>query len=472
MCQTLPTNNIPLVVDLDGTLLATDTLWEGIWCCMARQPLRAVQLLCGTISHGYLWLKERLLPYTLTGIGSYPLRPEVLDLLHTLAGENRPLVLATASPKPVAEAVAARLDIPFTTIFASGDGVNLRSQAKADTLVAHYGEKGFDYAGDSNADLPVWYAARTAIVVGKSALARARAANPTCTFLPVRTPCISDYLQAVRARHWVKNLLVFVPMLLAHDLSQFWTTALAFIGLCCCASGIYIFNDCCDLPNDRHHPDKKYRPFAAGILPLAFAPRAIILALLGTLSICLFLPKAYTICLLCYLIATLMYSLRLKQALFLDVIVLAGLYVLRIVAGAAAIGGGISPWLLAVAGFFFLGLALLKRIGGLCLTETKTLSGRAYTFEDLPALTSMAVASGFSGLVVVALYVYSLPAMRLYTEPEWLWAACPLLAYWYGRLVILARRGALREDPVDFSLHDRPSLVTALLLACTLLLAI
>ena len=462
----MPANNpaasaaIPLVTDLDDTLLKTDTLWEGAVALLAKQPLTLFKL-PGWLRQGKLALKARLATACAENSGGYPVDEEVLTKLKQAASEGRPLYLATASRREVAEAVASRFEL-FTGILASDDAINLKGKAKADVLTDKFGDKGFDYIGDSMADIPVWRAARRAICVsGDGKIRRAAlAANSNCEFIERPRPGFTAYRRALRMQQWVKNLLIFVPMTLAHAFTAgaFFRSLLAFIGFCGCASAIYIVNDLSDLASDRRHVNKRRRPFASGAVPLRHAPALFAACALLALLTCCFLPGNYVLLLAGYFILTVTYTLRLKKMLFIDVIVLASLYVLRILGGAAAFGGLISNWLLAFGIFIFTGLALLKRTGDLMQLEAEGgLPGRAYRFADKTILEMMAVCSGFSAIVVAALYIDSLKAVHLYRHPQALWLICPLLLYWYGRLLLVTSRGEMGDDPVYFTIRDQAS---------------
>lgn len=469
----------PVVVDLDDTLLRTDSLWEGLWRMVGTSPLSLLHL-PKWLSEGRLSLKRNLLPFTLDKADLYPLNEPVCDALRKASNEGRPIYIATASLRPVAEAAAARLDFPVAGIFTSDDAVNLKGTAKARVLVEAFGEKSFDYIGDSLADVPVLHAANKAMVASADArvIRAAQDANDNCEVIPVSKPGFRDFRRAFRMHQWVKNLLVFIPLFLAHQwiFTAFLDTFLAFVSLCFCASGIYILNDLCDLPNDRIHPTKRHRPFASGSLQPEKGLLYFLGAILCAVVPCFFLPPLFFLCLFLYFACTVTYSFLFKKLILLDVIILAGLYMLRIIAGGAAIGIMLSNWLLAFAAFLFLGLALMKRSGAMTMRDkdgqVKACAGRAYLVDDCSSLEMMAIASGFAALVVVSLYVDTLQATQLYRHPQWLWGVCPVLAYWYGRLVLLCHRGAMRDDPVEFAVKDGASLMSAGMLFCIFILAV
>jgi len=451
---------IPLVTDLDDTLLKTDTLWEGAVALLAEHPL-ALFKFPGWLRRGKLTLKAQLAKACAENTAIFPVNEEVMVKLRQAADEGRPLYLATASRHEVAAAAITRFGL-FTGVFASDDTINLKGKAKADLLTEKFGDQGFDYIGDSLADVPVWRAARRAICVSGDQKTRraALAANVNCQLLDCPSPGFTAYRRALRMQQWVKNLLVFVPMILAHAFSAaaFFRSLVAFLGFCCCASAIYIVNDLSDLASDRRHVSKRRRPFASGALPLRQALPLFAVCAIFALLTCCFLPGRYALLLAGYFFLTVTYTVRLKKMLFIDVVVLASLYIFRILGGAAALGSLTSNWLLGFGIFIFTGLALLKRTGDLMQHETEGgLPGRAYRFADKTILEIMAVCSGFCAIVVAALYIDSLAAEHLYRHPRVLWLVCPLLLYWYGRLLLITSRGEMGDDPVDFAIRDQAS---------------
>lgn len=467
-------NQLPLIADLDGTILRTDSFYEGLWQMLATAPCATFDFL-SALQRGRLVAKNFLLPFALQTVHSFPLNEPVLDYVKQAVSEGREFFLATASPYTIAEAIAQRLHIPVSEIFASDGKNNLKGEVKAKALCAKFGEKGFDYIGDSLADVPIWKVARKALVASADhcVIVAARKVNEDCLCLSVSSPKLKDYVKAFRIQQWGKNILLFAPMLLAHRFSDvFGNVFLAFLSFCFCASGIYILNDLLDVQNDRMHPVKKKRPFASGALSMKCGPIYAIGLFLCALLPCFFLPSIFCYWLLAYFFCTIAYSVILKKRLMLDVIALAGLYLMRIIGGAAAFNASLSNWLMAFALFFFFGLALLKRTGGLAmLEEGQKLAGRAYTSTDLSILESMAIASGFAALIVMTLYIDSLQALQLYTSPHVLWIVCPILAFWYFRMTILAHRGIMKDDPVEFAFRDKTSVFCGFGLIAVFLLA-
>lgn len=472
---------IPLVVDMDGTLVRTDTLHEALLALAARRPLAALGFL-GAIRDKAAF-KAGLAELGIAEVDRLPLDEAVLDRIRAARAEGRPVALVSAADRRQVEAVAARVglfdEVVGTGSDAAGAG-NLSGAAKAAFLTRRYGPRGFDYVGDARADLPVWAAARRALTVRATPALRAAAtrANPEVEHLAPPAAGLAaarPYLKALRPHQWSKNLLIFVPPLAAHAYGQMGAALAAFIAFSLVASSVYLINDLLDLSADRAHPRKRERPFASGAIPLAhgvFLAPALVLA--AVLISVLFTPPAFLGALALYYIVTFAYSLTLKRRLIIDVCTLAGLYTMRLIAGAAATGVPLSPWLVAFSMFLFLALATVKRQAELA-DQLKAggsgAAGRAYMVEDLPVLRGIALSSGFSAILVLALYINSDVVAGLYARPEVLWGLCPLLLYWVSRIIMITHRGWMHDDPIVFAAHDRNSIVVAALVGAVVLAA-
>ncbi len=355
---------IPVVVDMDGTLIATDVLVEGAVVLLKRNPLSALRML-GWLTQGKAQLKARIAEQAPLDVAHLPYRPEVLEYLQAARAQGRRVVLATAADARVAQQVADRLGL-FDTVLASDGELNLTGEQKRRRLVAELGEKGFDYLGNARPDIAVWRSARTAVVVGGSAALRRRVAEVATLgeVLDGGRGGPADYVGALRLHHWLKNLLVFAPLLAAHQITQpapLGQAGLAFLAFSLCASAVYLFNDLMDLEADRHHPHKRQRPIPAGRVPVKWALTALPILLITSLALALMLPWGLITVISVYLGLNLAYSLSLKAVPILDVLILAGLYTLRIIAGSVATDAWMSTWLLAFSMFLFLSLALVKR---------------------------------------------------------------------------------------------------------------
>jgi 4-hydroxybenzoate polyprenyltransferase/phosphoserine phosphatase len=458
----------PLVLDLDGTTVLTDTLVENALRVLADAPLAFAAALPLAITSRAKF-KQAIAGLHALDPASLVYNEAVLDLARQARAEGRPVYLVTAADEAVAQRVAAHLGL-FDGVFASDGHTNLKAEAKAAKLVALFGEKQFDYAGDSAADRPVWRAARRAIIVNPPANLLAHVQSECADTLVLgekRAASPRLLAKALRVHQWAKNLLIFAPMLAAHktSLAVGAHALLAFIAFSLCASSVYLLNDLVDLPHDRAHATKRRRPFASGALDLRLAPALMVGLLGGAGVIALLLPAKFLVLLAGYYACTLSYSFVLKRLMVWDVVMLAGLYTIRVFAGGAATHIAVSPWLLAFAMFLFFCLAVVKRLTELTHFIRNgggaKLKGRGYVPEDLAMLRSMAASSGYMAVMVMALYVNGNEMRALYRHPTALWALCPILLFWVSRVLLIADRGEMHDDPVVFALRDRTSLLTA-----------
>jgi len=462
------TSDVPLCVDLDGTLVRSDLLWESL-LRLLRRPLLVARLPLWLL-RGRAFLKEQIAAAVCLDTAALPYNTELVDYLRRERSAGRRLVLATASHARPAAEVEKHLRL-FHEVIATGEGINLKGRHKRRELVRRFGERGFDYAGDSTADLDVWSAARRAIAVdAPTRVLRCLGDRATHVITSARRPLPRVLLSAIRVRQWVKNLLVFVPVLLAHrylDPQPVLETALGFLAFSLGASAVYVLNDLLDVEADRHHPVKRRRPFASGELPIRAG--FVLIPLLAGLSLAaaLFLPQAFLLVLAFYFVTTTLYSVFLKEIALLDVLVLAALFTTRIMAGSTASGIQVSEWLLAFSMFVFFSLAAVKRYAELLRlkadspTDTK-LRRRGYFSGDDVLILQMGVSSGFMAVLVMALYITSDTVTRLYSAPSLLWLVCPLILFWIGRIWLLARRGEVDDDPLMFAMKDWTTWVVAL----------
>ena len=469
--------DVPLCVDLDGTLVKTDMLLESVLVLIKRRPL-AVLFLPFWLLKGKAYLKRRIADQVNLDVRCLPYHPQLLDHLIQESESGRRLVLVTATELRIAVQIQRHLEL-FSEVIASDGERNLKGTEKRNVLIERFGAKGFDYAGNAAIDLKVWREARKAIVVTRSSglVARAEKISQLGQVFLVKGSRTMALVRAVRVHQWVKNALVFVPLLVSHNLANphaVVNAALAFLAFSLCASGVYVLNDLLDLSADRQHSKKKYRPFASGDLPLALGIALIPILVSGGVAVSLFLPTDFLITLAIYFALNLGYSLFLKQVELIDVMLLAGLYTIRIFAGATAIGVRTSSWLLTFSGFLFLSLALVKRF-----SETRNagkqnhslINGRGYFGTDSDHLVSMGTASGYISVLVLGLYVSSTDVAILYKRPGMLWLICPLMFYWISRVWLLAHRGLMNEDPVVFAVKDKTSYAICALAGVLMFLA-
>lgn len=468
-----------LIVDLDGTLVQTDLLHESLFA-LARQKPWALLKLPAWLMRGRAYLKKKIAENAFIDVASLPYNESLLVWLSEQHLKGRRLVLATGSDLRLAETVADHLGI-FETVLGSNGESNLTGIVKRDALVAEYGAVGFSYAGNSKIDLHVWAAARSAIVVSHSDALVQEAEKLTLLEkrLAPQSGGFFTWLRALRVHQWLKNLLVLLPLLAAHrafDGSAWVNCAIAFIAFSIAASSVYLLNDLLDIGDDRHHRSKKHRPFAAGTISLSHGVLAVPLLFFIAFGLMLLLPWRFGAVLCGYYLLTLLYSLFFKRLVMVDVVTLATLYTLRIVAGAVAVAVPLSFWLLAFSMFIFLSLALLKRYSELIEMQRAgrldKARGRGYHVDDLSLLVSLGAAAGYASVMVLALYINSQSVMALYREPRAIWFACPLLLFWVSRAWLIAHRGEMHDDPVIYAVRDNTSRVVGVLLALSFWLAV
>lgn len=468
-----------LAVDLDGSLIKTDLLWESTTRYLAANPLRAL-LLPAMLGSGRAQLKSQLAKATQLDVTTLPYRQDVLDWLRAEKAKGRHIVLATASDAQLATDISNHLEI-FDEVIASDGVINLRGEAKREALVSRFGERGFDYVGDTRIDLEVWKSARHAIIVSPPAGLVDKAARITTVetvFETAKPNTFALWAKALRLHQWLKNLLVFVPLAAAHrfnDVDSLLNALLAFLSFGLCASSVYLLNDLIDSQDDRQHRSKRKRPFASGDLSILqgwmAVPIPLLIALIITLSC---LSQHFALALMCYYVLTLAYTFKLKRVLLLDVVTLAGLYTLRIIAGAFAIGVPLSFWLLSFSMFIFMSIALIKLYTELLDARQRgvsTMLGRGYRPDDLEMVASLGAAAGYLAVLVLALYIQDPVSLTLYRSPQWIWGACPILLYWVSRSWMLAHRGQMHDDPMVFAFKDRVSLACGALFMLAFALA-
>ena len=453
----------PLAVDLDGTLILTDTLHESAIRALRSHPLRALRI-PAWLAQGKAHLKARLASLTEFDAASLPYNQRLIDWLTTQRQQGRRLILCTASDRSMADSVASHLGL-FDEVMASDGVINLSSHRKAEALEARFGAGGFDYAGNARPDLEVWQRARHAIVVnaGPSVERAARAQSEVeRVFAPVAGTGLPRML---RMHQWLKNLLLVIAPLAAHivpDIRFLLTMLVAFLAFSLCASAVYIANDLFDLDSDRRHPRKHARPFASGRVPVLqgvlLAPALLGIAFVLATSV----GAGFTAWLACYFVLTCAYSWGLKRLVIIDCLVLAMLYTLRIIAGADAAGIPLSFWLLAFAVFLFLSLAFVKRYAELDVQAqagSERAHGRGYLTSDAPLVQNLGVTSGYAAVLVLALYLNSDAVLKLYRSPQFMWCAVPVMLFWVSWVWFKTHRGQMHDDPLLFAVRDKASLL-------------
>ncbi|MBS0419115.1 MAG: UbiA family prenyltransferase [Proteobacteria bacterium] len=469
---------VPLCVDLDGTLIHSDTLLESALLVLKKNPFMVFAFALWLL-RGRAALKAEIARRVKLNPAALPYNRELLGWLQAERTSGRSLWLVTAANSSLADAVAAHVGL-FEGVIASDPNTNLAGDSKAARLVEQFGERGFDYCGNERRDLRVWRHANGAIVTNAGPSLERQAATQTNVVrtFPARGKALRAAFKAIRPHQWAKNALIVVPLLAAHtagNVHSLLNVALATVAFCLCASSVYVLNDLLDLEADRAHARKSKRPFAAGTLSIA-AGLAMVPALLGTsVVIAAFLPVKFELVFATYYVLTVAYSFSLKGRVIVDAMTLAGLYTLRIIAGAAAAQVPLSFWLLLFSVFLFLSLAFVKRFAELdALRRQQRLraAGRGYHVEDLPVLQSLGSAAGYLSVLVLALYINSPAIEGLYRQPKLIWLLCVLMLYWVSRVWMKAQRGEMHDDPVVFALKDRISLIVGILSVATVIAAV
>lgn len=476
---TVQTDNsaIPLVVDLDGTLIRTDLLHESVFGLLKQNAFN-IFLLPIWLLRGKAHMKQQIAERVDLRVDLLPWHDEFLGFLRDEHSAGRRLVLATASNRRYAESVAGHLGI-FSDVLASDASENLSGSRKLQHIEQLLDGTNFSYAGNSSVDGKIWQRATGAVLVDPTSGARRQAGaigNVVRVFEGERQRLIA-LLKAMRPHQWLKNLLVFVPLVLSHEVNNaelVINCIIGFVAFSLCASSVYLLNDLLDLEADRQHPRKCKRPFAAGSLPITTGVLAMGGLLIGAIVLAMLLPRLFLPVLIFYYLMTLAYSIWLKRAALVDGLVLAGLYTLRLIAGAAAIAVLPSFWLLAFSVFIFLSLAFIKRYSELLsldVSDGNFLAGRGYKPVDMETLAQLGTASGYLAVLVLALYINGDKVDELYARPEALWMLCPMMLYWVSRMWLLTRRGMMHDDPVVFTIRDMRTWWLALIAGAALLLA-
>lgn len=457
----MATSKTPLVVDVDGTLLRTDLLFESFWNALGVRPFLTVWVLITT-----LWkrakLKRKLAVMSHLDFKLLPLNQDVLAQIAIARDEGRAVYLASGGDQILVGRLAKTLKIA-DHFFASNGVSDLTAQNKAVSLVNRFGENGFSYIGDQMADLPVWAVADHAYVVGENPAVHqgvARLRKPTTTLGGGWN--MLDLLRAMRIYQWVKNVLLLMPILSAQrtDLYGFMQVFLAILAFSLVASAIYIANDLFDLEADRKHPRKRERPFASGAVPIPVGMLAgVLLALLG-LSMAASMGRDVFGVFIVYILLSFAYSIYLKKMPWVDIVTLAMLYTLRVIAGVAAANASLSLWLVAFVVPVFISLSAVKRVTELVrLKDAKELPGRGYTHEQAEALYKIAKISAITAMALFLIYTFSPTAISLYDGLwELRWCAIPVSA-WLYHMITTARDGRQNYDPITFAMRDKISLV-------------
>lgn len=485
-----PLTLLPLVVDLDGTLTPTDTLWESLWQIIRRNPTKFLTILNYALTSGFKLTGLKRKVFELANpqniVDSIPWNKAIIKYINEEYKMGRVIVLATASNIEMAKLVQKKFPF-FKEILGSTSEMNLKDKNKASVLVEKFGKKGFDYIGNDYSDIAVWKVANKAHLASSllNPLLQTKLdpTTPISTTFSLKEKRIKIIIKALRVKQWSKNLLVFAPMIASHaylNPEKWWIGILTFISFSLCASGAYMLNDLIDIDHDRNHHKKYTRPIAQGYLPIPLAiTLAVVLPLLGLgLSISL----GIGIYIFIYLVTTVLYSIYLKQVAIVDIACLAGLYCLRIITGGVSTSEPVSFWMAAFGGFLFVSLACIKRQAELLNLskeekeddhdKTKGAKGRGYNTNDIALTRNIGVATGCIAPLVLALYLEGNQGDQFYAHPEYLWGACGLIFIWIMSLWRETEQMRLKdEDPISYSITNPKSIILLLLLVVTLVLA-
>ncbi len=470
-------SNPPLFVDLDGTLIHTDLLIESFIELLKRHPLEALKAPLWLL-RGKAYLKERIARLASVDPEHLPYNIELLEFLKREHEQGRAIHLATASNVRYASLVAGHLGF-FKSVLASDDVTNLSGLRKLEAI-QRVAPEGFVYAGNDHVDVAIWNASDAVILVNAplQIVRLIRADIKVEADFKRSNPGIWPLLKALRPHQWLKNMLVFLPLLpIATSVSAGMAgeAIMAFIAFSMCASSVYLINDLSDLAVDRAHPRKCKRPFASGNLSPFYGLLLVPLLLLGAVAVGALLPPRFLAVLGFYWLSTTAYTFLLKRYALIDVVTLAGLYTLRVIAGAAAISVPPSFWILAFSTFIFFSLALAKRYAELYVMQSLNrvaAKGRGYQVADLQSVLQMGVASGYMAVLVMALYINSSEIIMRYGHVQLLWAVCPLLMLWISRIWLKSARGEMSDDPLVFAVTDKLSRLIVVLAAAVVLVAL
>lgn len=457
-----------LVVDLDGTLVRSDMLYECFWAGLA-ETWRVLPIAVRGLARGRAALKRQLAGRVSVEVDTLPYNEVVLDYIRDWRARGGAVVLVSAADQTVVDKVAAHLTL-FDEAHGSDGNNNLKGSKKAQFLEERYGLGGYAYVGDSRADLPVWRSAARIVTVDLDPALERQVDAMDADVDRLTTGTKSAYLSALRPHQWLKNILVFVPIFAAHAFSMevLLQAFLAFAAFSLVSSSGYVLNDLMDLRADRAHPRKVQRPLASGRVPIAHGTAMVPLLLLAGLGMAAIGGLMLFSVIAVYFVLTTIYSLVLKRMPVADICTLAGLYTLRIIAGGLATGLGLSVWLLAFSIFFFFAMAAIKRQAELVdLVGRGQLSARrrGYTVEDMPLVSQITTGSGYVSVLVLALYLNSPAVQELYSTPWLLWGICLVLLYWISRVALVTHRGEMHDDPIVYATRDRTSLICILLVA-------
>lgn len=466
-----------IVVDLDGTLINTDSLYESLLKGFYKHPIRLITMVPCVSSKSLF--KQKVSSIVELDPAALPYNHMLIKWLNERKESGSYIVLATGADIKIANPIAKHLNL-FDEVIASDGKSNMTGINKCEELCRRFGTHNFTYVGNSKTDLAVWKKANKAVVVNarNSVLSAAKKLTSVEKVISPSKKTFDSWRRVFRFHQYLKNLLVFVPFLAAQkftDLSSLFSLAYGFLAFCLCASSVYITNDLIDLESDRKHPRKRFRPFASGNVPILYGVVLAPICLAISFMLAFMVNKLFIFWLAGYYILTTLYSLKLKQLILLDCLTLAALYTLRIIAGGAASSTPLSFWLLAFSIFLFLSLAYVKRYAELHMHLDKgsntNLVGRGYNVEDEKIIQMFGISAGYTAVLILALYLNSDQVLHLYQTPQIIWFSIPIMLFWISWLWMKAHRGEMHDDPVVFAVKDKVSLLAGLAFIVTFIMA-
>lgn len=466
-----------IVVDLDGTLTFTDTFFESL-ICLIKKNIFYLLILPFWLLQGKSKLKSKVSDRIFLDATLLPYNKKLIEFLLKEKKKNKKIILCSATDKRIANSVAEHLNL-FDEVIASDKLLNVAGINKKKLLEKKFGKKNFDYAGNSKIDIKVWEAAKSSIVVNanKSVIHQAKKITNFCKVFPKQKLKILDWLKIFRIHHWIKNLIIFIPLIAAHQINNFQilpALTIIFFSFSICASGIYIINDLIDLQSDRKHLSKRNRPIASGILSIQNAILLSIICITLSIVLGLVVSTKYIIYLVFYLLLNILYSLYLKRFILIDCFVLVIFYNLRIIVGGLIGNIEISFWLFMFSTFIFLSLALIKRYIELQKyknTTNKYLYGRGYKSSHARIVKILGLVTGYLSVFILFLYANASTTSILYNEPKIIWFVVPVFFYWMYRMWLKAEKNEIDDDPIIFIIKDKISIFLSLLILIIFVIA-
>ncbi len=453
-----------LSVDLDQTLIKTDLLFETFWSSFSNDLTIPLKALLASFK-GKAYLRKLLLDSSSLDIKSLPYNNTVIEYISTHRANGGKVALVTDINQKIVNSIADHLSL-FDEVYSSSSLINFKGSAKRNILEQIYGKKNFDYIGNSSKDIQIWEISNKAITfnAGKSLKRKCELINSNSFHLvdTDKKGLIASFLKEIRIYQWIKNILIFIPLIAAQDFDKntFFYAFLSFFSFSITASSVYILNDLLDIKADRNHPIKCKRPFASGDLPLNLGSILGLLLLLLGLTISFTVSKSFVAVLLAYYGITFSYSIYLKRKALVDIFILSGLYTLRLLAGSTATNVNISFWLLVFSIFIFLSLAAIKRQSELIDLKNRgniIIENRGYQIKDLDFIRTLGISSGLISILVLILYLNSSMVLVLYSYPQFLWISCFFFLFWFIRICLKTDRGEMKYDPIIFAFKDRVS---------------